>query len=541
MALTSPEFKRVISNNPGIENGLGLFLSHPVIWHQPIILAENPIFQEFRASPGLLKERLSLFKQFFYDTGLASDIKIKDDDHIRILGVNPDFSREQVGPVFIYNRQVAIRMAADGLLNNKNIALMHFDIKDLRSADQAGYAEFLLRDFAEILNTKAQELGQNREEWIAARIGGDEFCLLHVSQEKINTQKHIELQKIYEAVAEQFAQKDGYFMLDEDLETIEKRKATLKYKKEELIKNIMVVTKSDDRGKVLRALAAGRVPTKATIEKERRVSKKEKHDLEKSLTVSYEYKPYVKEDLFKEAESFLKSHPEFIEEIGLIKEVAGQEKLDLANYLFYLIKQSLFDPLLGRSSHSLPGFVRHLQAREQKKANEKLVYIYFPWLKNLNQDYGEAWSDEQIILPLGQVVEKTFPSREKDNDGRRGADFFLVNPDFVADNVQYLDLEEEHPVWGKKVPYFINMIDMPDRKMNIDQVITNMKYAGSLKLIGFFNDMFSKSPEQAKKVLAWYLSARTDSRCRALRRMLLTLKEPNDDFRSQLEEKLNPL
>lgn len=487
------------------------------------ILIDLLEFQESKKEDGL-----AVFKSCLFDTGLASSVKIKEEDRNRILKIDPEFIQDTAEPIFIYNRQTILQVTTDGILKDKEVAFLHFDIKNLRAADQAGYAEFLLRDLAKILlevAEKNKDLGL-----IPARIGGDEFCFLFVASDDKKSLPNLEqYAKVYNEVAQVFSQKIGYFMTDDDTATIEKRTANLKSTFSEA--NVVIANNKKKREKLLaRVISSGRVPNQVNILKEGiNVTGAEIQTKKTKVINRYQYEPKDQLGLEGAIKGFVKSHPEFSNEISKINDLIILNKLDLANYLFYLTKQYLIDPLLSRESHTLPGFINHLKARNKKDKNEHVEQIYFPWLKNLNTEFGESRVDELIIRPLGEEANNYRKGSQDYIDGRQGADFFLVSTEYPKNEVAFLTLDEStpaHPIFGRKIPYFLIATNYPEKTADIKQVIDDMKYMGSMALVKWFDQLFIENPEQAKKALDWYLEERTEDRCKAFLRLLKTFEQP---------------
>lgn len=524
--------------NVQLFGNIDLFLRYPVAPKSSLPDLNNlrkKIFKDF-FDLNQKQDLLNLFGNLLFDPGINREIKISDELAKRLNEVDPGFYMSYRDPIKILTRRSLLRLSSSEIINNKNVAFVNFDIKDLRLADQIGYGDILLNDFSrvlEIIRAKHKE----KFDLIPGRVGGDEFCFFLSSSTKISK---AELVKIYQEVKEEWAKKTGYYknVVGQD---ITKRSPELK-----TVGNIedQIVIANDDQSKRMflsRSLIKGRIPNSEQLKNAKNVSKEE-FALAKSESAQkfIFHSDLIAVSFRKKIEGFINRHPEFIKQGIVLNELINKNKMYLANYLFDMLGDSLKDPLINDEIYTFAGLADHLQSRESK-ADEKIVHFYNPWLKVLNGDIGYDNTDDVIEKSYYEIIRQLEESGYKRNImtiSRRGGDFTLTMNRYKSGLI-ILDcgssLPKDH-IFSKGIPVFLSTVPYPKKGESVDTFIQNVERESKTVFVRWLNNEFLTNKKKAKKYIDYYLRERTLDRARDLLEQFTYIKGLSKDLKQYVED-----
>lgn len=498
----------------------------PLIIQEPHI-KEHQMFDKrkrvLRQFDSLKPDQQDLLTQmmnpFVYDPGVAPDFEISQRDYDQIKTINPQFNEKKKPGVKILNKKMLLTEAEEAILSGNKVALLKFDINFLRLIDKTGHADHILRSLSTILN--GMVVDDPKLKITAARTGGDSFCLLVSSQETID-QKLLGI--LYEKVRDQFGNEQTYYMVDQDQKDI--RQANSRLKKEEK-GQILIANHEEQANKMLKVLMRGRIPDledllKVNIKNEE--ISKIKTNIRKKHLIMTTFK-----EISKTIDSIKKLHPDLNSQISSIEEILkDKNNHDLAEYALSFIEGYYNDPLFDEQVFQAPDFYKLLHNRS-KDGNERVIYSYMPWLKNMNSTQGESATDENIIeiyIKMKERLEKELKKRNTLRARKDGADLIFLSQDYI-DEVLFVKLSNisKTPFKDNKIPIFITSTKYPDGSTNVQQDIENMKYMGQVKFISWLNGEIVRDENQGKEILRYYLQDRTEDRCRELLSVIKTMKK----------------
>jgi len=493
------------------------------------------ILQEFKNLEDSKRKKLeSLFSRFVYDPGAKDDFVLTDEQYERLSEADPTFKEKVKKGVKIYSKRSLISIAESAILSGQRVALVKFDVNYLRLVDKAGYADFSIRDLSAIMNKIAEKY--KNKGVIAARTGGDTFCFFLSSKTDINIKF---LKQLQQEVTGEFSHKKAYYMIDESRNLILKSKAKIKNEPD----SIILANRSGDPEKILRTLVSGRIPDAKDLYK-KAMTNAEYIKIKKTIEQRQSaHKLGRKKDVGKTLRTFIIDHPELDEQNKLLRELIDSGKGELAEYLLSYLESYYIDPLLDEQVFQGADFFRHLQSRE-KLYRERIVYVYFPWLKNMNTDLGEAEVDvdiQKIYKDMGSQEFSQNPGRHRLPRARKdGGDFIFLSSKFAQQEVIYVDstnINEKSP-FRSRFPVFLATVDYPEANKDLGQTIENMKSMGKAKFVDWLNNLYEINEESASSILDYYLQDRTEDRCRELQLIIGSFQSVSKKFSEKIESEL---
>jgi len=231
--VTGVDLRLEVDRKAGLDRLLFKSLDHPLAGSEGIARAKLTRFLiegEYGKLTDEQKRQISsAYKKILCDPGLASTFELKPDIVANIKAIDPKYVERKGEEVLVYNRKTILKIAASEILGGKNVAFVNFDLKDLRMADKAGYADVILRDFVKTMKMVAGEPEFMDLDLTAARVGGDEFCFFCTSGKKLDRKK---IEQAYARVNEIISAKVGYYF-NEGTGKVERRKNAIKSPGEE--------------------------------------------------------------------------------------------------------------------------------------------------------------------------------------------------------------------------------------------------------------------------------------------------------------------
>ncbi len=493
------------------------------------------ILQEFKNLEDSKRKKVeSLFSRFVYDPGAMDDFLLTDEQYERLNMADPTFKEKVKKGVKIYSKRSLISTAESAILSGQKIALVKFDVNYLRLADKAGYADFAIRDLSSIINKISEKY--KKKGVMAVRTGGDTFCFFVSSKAEISLKF---LKQLQQEVTREFSHKKAYYMIDESRNLILKSKAKIKDEPD----SIILANRSGEPEKILRTLVSGRIPDIKDLNK-KAMTNAEYIKIKKTIEQRQSsHRLGRKNDLGKTLKTFTIDHPELVEQSTLLRELIDSGKGELTEYLLSFLESYHIDPLLNEQVFQGADFFRHLQSRE-KLYRERIVYVYFPWLKNMNTDLGEAEVDVDIQKIYKDMNEQEFsqnPGRQRLPRARKdGGDFIFLSNKFAKQEVVYIQSmnENEKSPFKNGFPVFLATIDYPEAGEYLGQTIENMKSMGKVKFIDWLNSLYEINEESASSILDYYLQDRTEDRCRELQLTISSLQNISKKFSEKIDTEL---
>jgi GGDEF domain-containing protein len=523
-----------------------LFKNTDLILRYPVVSKTSQHqFQEYKRQ--IIKDFHDLFNQqdismsfgnLFFDPGINRTVQLSDELAKELNTVDPDFYMSYRNPLKILTRRSILRIASSDIINNKNVAFINFDIKDLRLADQVGYGDILLNDFSKVLEIVR---GRHHEfNLTPGRVGGDEFCMFLSSSSKIDK---VSLQKIYLEVKEELAKYHGYFKTIPE-NKIEKRRAELKTPGKVEDQIFIANDESSRRIFLNKSIVRGRIPNSDQLRNEKNVSKEE-YSLAKSESAKKYYLRINKNPISfrKQIEGFVNKHPEFFKEGAMLQDLVNKNKMHLANYLLDVLKDSLKDPLINDEIYTFPGLIKNLQTKTAKK-DERIVHFYMPWLKVLNGDIGYNKTDDVIEKSYNDIISKLEENgytRDNMIVSRRGGDFIFIIKEYQSGK---LDLNcgssfPEGHIFKKGLPVFLSTVPYPQKGDSISTYILNAEKESKTSFINWLNQEYINNPNKVIKHIDYYLKERTLDRAKDLWEQLGFVNKVSEELKQYILSVIN--
>jgi len=513
---------------------LGLKNQPDFVQRELLSIKRELVLQEFKnLEPNKQFKIEKKFSRFSHDPGVYDEF-ILDKEKFSILNeVDKSFTVHTKHGVAIYNKRSLLSTAEAAILSGQKVAFVKFDVNYLRLADKAGYADFMLRDLSTCMNEVAEK---HQDRGVTAyRTGGDTFCFF------VSSDKNIDqgfLKQLRQQVIDDFSKRQGFYMINEKENLIINSRA--KIKEEDEAVSIINARRKGDSEKILRTLVSGRVPDKKDLE----ASEVANDELKNLTKISQERLTTVRSrnqvDLENQLKVFSSSHPELKTQIKIITELIHAGKSSLADYLLSTLESYFIDPLLDENVYEGGDYFKHLELRK-KRGNEKIIYAYFPWLKNMNTELGETAVDLDIKKIYQELSAQDFQSKDLRPRARKdGGDFIFLTESFPKQRVIEVQLDnanERKPFKGK-IPIFLTTVDYPNKGQNISLTIENMKSVARSGFIDWLDKIYKSSPKKASEILNYYLSDRTEDRCRELIESIDKMTNVSKEFIDHLESVL---
>jgi GGDEF domain-containing protein len=523
-------------NRSLLRSGPNLFLRYPVLSKSSLPQFEIFLIKIDKDFQGLLDQKkiTNSFEKFFYDPGLNRKIILQDDVLEKIRQVNHKFNSPERGPIQILTRRSLLRVASSEILNNRKVAFINFDLKDLRLVDKVGYADLLLSDFARILKEVAVRHGEIS--LVPARVGGDEFCIFASSINDID--KHL-LEQIYKEVGSEMSKIKAYYQPVGEEAVIEERSAQLN---SESAEDDIVLGNSKELKKYIlaRVLIDGRIPNKNQLLQLSTITNDKFKRVKKASIEKFQLKLEEDQDLLvKRVEGFTNHHHEYQQEGELILSLIKKGKIHLANYLLSLMEDYVKDPLINEPIHTFPDLINHLECRDQRPG-EKLIYFYTPWLKILNGDIGYNKTDE-IIKNIYQGLTPVLQHQGYDINnltvGRKRADYIFLAKEYeVGDKL--LEVGKFFPqnhLFSEGLPVFITTINYPGKNQDLGQVLADIEKIARSSFTNWLDKQFKTDEKKAKQYIDYYLRERTTDRIIELLDWLSYISKPSEGLINYLK------
>lgn len=483
------------------------------------------------------KEVRDLFRRFVFDPGLDREHTMQRKVFTAINKYDTQFKNinRKIKAFRLYNRSTFIRIAKGKIIEGKHIGFINFDLKNIRQADNADYAEHLLRYFRNILREVCKKY-QVDPEAVTGRVGGDEFSILFSSGFPVTENT---AEEIYNRVKEAFEKIDMYYAVN-DLKSASKehikrnrefqvKKSRAELKKEKRTTRFIIPQGKEEeatkRKILIHALQFGQMPDGEILAQENRIGGKAFEDYliqERKKITSRFIQTDRKFDV--KINRFFSKHPEFPKQRKLIEKLRKEHPV-LARALFISLVDYLTDPLLREDVYPLPDFLNYLACINTPGT---IIRYTNPFTKCFNAEYLYTGANK-IIRNTYELV-KSITHQEGGVNPiycRAGGDILVFIPQipnkkYYKNEVVMLPVsifvENEKDRFTDGFPLCCSTVEFFPNKVkgrgSMKQLIENIDYQNSMLFIGYLNDLFKnpKTRTRAKKILDFYISQRTEER-----------------------------